>query len=469
MKHRLSRRQTLRGFGAVISLPFLECMLPRGASAAAGAGPADTAKPPVRLVWLFAGSGMFMPAYKPALKGRDWADSQEIPADTRLSGGVALAPEIKPVGTLQPLAPFKDDVTILSGLWHRGAFTRGAVVRHGQDPMCHLTGADLFRVPGVACRNSVSVDQVAARHLGKHTRIPSLALTHDRGMTINYTDTGSPVPCDWNPWDVFQRLFNGPTAAERAMAETRYRRKKSVLDSVVAEIKRLTDDLGAADRERLDEYLTHLREIEVRAARARKWDSVPLPAVPEGVKPPAKINGVGQSLDLGNPSAAAGNFGPRIRLLLDVLVLALQTDQTRVATGILGHMGDVYKEEKLNDTYHGYTHGISGPGGQIGMAAIDRLRIGHVAYLLGRMKAVKEADGSTLLDNSLVHFGTGMGTWHESTDLANLVAGRAGGAVRPGGHLEFAGKPLAGLYLRMLQAAGVPAKSFADASAPLGI
>jgi hypothetical protein len=451
----------------MISLPFLESMLPRSAAVAAGGAAAAAAKPPVRLVWLYAGSGMFMPAYKPALKGKAWAESKEIPADTKLSNGVKFAPEIKPIGTLEPLLPFKDDVAILSGLLHRGAFTRGTVVRHGQDPMCHLTGADLFRVPGVACRNGVSVDQVAARHLGTQTRLPSLALTHDRNMTINYTDTGSPVPCDWNPWDVFQRLFSGPTAEERAMAETRYLQKKSVLDGVIAETKRLHGSLGAADRERLDEYLTQLRDIEVRAAQMRKWADVPLPKVPEGVKPPAKIGGVGQSLDLGNPQAAAGNFGPRIRLLLDVLVLALQTDQTRVATGILGHMGDVYKEEKLNDAYHGYTHGISGAGGQIGMATIDRLRIGHVAYLLGRMKAVREADGSTLLDNSLVHFGAGMGTWHESTDLANLVAGRGGGAVKPGEHVEFKDKPLAALYLRMLQAAGVPAKSFADASAPL--
>lgn len=454
----LNRRQTLRGLGVLVSLPFLESLTPRVARGAA-------AKPPVRLVWLYAGSGMFMPAYKPAIKGRNWADSTELCPTTKLSAPTAT--EIKPLSTISPLIPFKDDVGILSGLMHQGAFTRGTVVRHGQDPMCHLTGADLFRVPGVASRNSVSIDQVAARHLGMQTRIPSLALSHDRGMTINYTDTGSPIPCDWNPYDVFQRLFAGPSAAERAMAETRYQQKKSLLDSVIGETKRLHADLGAADRERLDEYLTHLRDLEVRAAQARKWDAVPLPAVPEGAKAPNKIGGVGQSLDLGNPQAAAGNFGPRVRLMLDVLVLALQTDLTRVATAILGHMGDVYKEEKLNDAYHGYTHGISQAGGQIGMAAIDRLRIGHVAYLLEKMKAVKEADGSTLLDNSLVHFGGGMGTWHESTDLANLIAGHGGGRFRLGEHMVFNQQPLANLYLTMLSAAGVPVKSFADSSKPL--
>jgi hypothetical protein len=438
----------LKGIGSLISLPLLEAMIPAGVRAAA------TARPPVRLVWLFAGSGMFMPAYKPSLVGKNWHESKEIAEGTGLYAGQALAPEIKPLATLEPLLPFKDDVSILSGLLHQGAFTRGSVVRHGQDPMCHLTGVDLFRVPGVAVRNGVSVDQIAARHLGQQTRLPSLALTHDRSMTINYSDTGSPIPSDWNPSDVFNRLFTGPTAAERAQADLRFQQKKSVLDSVVAETRSLHQKLGVADRERLDEYLTQLREIEIRADQARKWESVPLPKAPEGTKL-AKV--------------AVGNFGPQIRLMLDVLVLALQTDQTRVATAILGHMGDTYKESTFSDSYHGYTHKISEAGGQIGMAALDQLRIGHVAYLLGKMKAVKEADGSTLLDNSLVHFGAGMGTWHESTDLANLVAGHGGGKFKLGEHVAFKKAPLANLYLTMLQTAGVPVKAFADSKEPLSL
>lgn len=448
MTKRICRRHALKGLGSLISLPLLEAMIP------AGAGAAEAAKSPVRLVWLYAGSGMFMPAYKPAVLGRDWAKSTQLAPDTALAGGVTLAPEIKPLSTLELLLPFKDDVSILSGLLHQGAFTRGSVVRHGQDPMCHLTGVDLFRVPGVASRNGVSVDQVAARHLGQQTRLPSLALTHDRNLTINYSETGSPIPCDWNPSDVFNRLFTGPTAAERAQAELRFQQKKSVLDSVVGETRSLHQTLGAADRERLDEYLTQLREIEARAAQARKWDNVPLPKPPEGTKL-AKV--------------AVGNFGPQIRLMLDVLVLALQTDQTRVATAILGHMGDTYKESNFTDSYHGYTHKISEAGGQIGMAALDRLRIGHVAYLIGKMKAIKEADGSTLLDNSLVHFGAGMGTWHESTDLANLVAGHGGGKFKLGEHLAFKKAPLANLYLTMLQTAGAPVKSFADGTEPLAL
>ncbi len=450
----ISRRHALRSLGASIGLPFLDCMAPARALAAPKAAP-------VRLVWLYAGSGMFMPAYKPARAGREWHLSTELPA-TRNTFASGMPEGTKPLGTLEPLLPFKEHLSILSGLHHPGAFTRGTVVRHSQDPLCHLTGADLFRVPGVASRNSVSIDQVAARHVGMKTRLPALNLTHDRNLTIAFSDTGSPIPSDWNPYDVFQRLFTGPSAKDKAWAEVRYQQRKSILDDCMDDTKKLLKKLGKNDRERFDEYLSQLRSIESRAESARKWASVPLPQLPQGVEALKKVSGVGQSLDLGNPQAAAANFKDRIRLMLDVLVLALQTDQTRVATATLGHMGDVYKEEGLHDTYHGYTH--TGPAG---MAKVDRLRMEHVAYFLGRLEGVKEADGTTLLDNSLVHFGGGMGTWHESTDLANVVAGHAGGRFKLGDHVDYDGKPLANLYVAMLQAAGIEADRFADSTGPL--
>lgn len=458
MNTRLSRRHALRSLGTLVSLPLLECMLPRRALAAA-------AKPPVRLVWLFAGSGMFMPCYRPALAGRAWAESKEFPNVRNSFGDDKTAGQIKPLATLEPLIPFKEHVSILSGLLHEGAFKRGSIVRHGQDPMCHLTGADLFRVPGVASRNSVSIDGVASRLRGTETRIPALNLTHDRSLTINYSESGSPVPAEWNPFEVFHRLFAGPTAADKAAAAARFQQRKSLLDSVIAQTKSLQATLGVADRERLDEYLTQLREIELRMEQSRKWDDVPVPALPAGANVGTKkIAGVGQSLDLGNPQASAATFGPRIRLLLDVLTLAMQTDQTRIATAILGHMGDVYKEEGIADTYHGYTH--TNP---VGMAKVDRLRLGHVAYFLGKLQSIREADGSTLLDNSLIHFGGGMGTWHESTDLANLVAGHAGGRLKLGEHIEFKQQPLANLYVLMLQAAGMDVKTFADSTGALSL
>jgi hypothetical protein len=449
MKAGLTRRHVLRGLGTAISLPFLEGMLPAGLNAA------PAAQPPVRLVWLYAGSGMFMPTYKPAVLGRDWTTSTTLPTDTGFN--YKVSPEIKPLFTLEPLIPLKNDVSILSGLYHKGAFKRNStIVRHGQDAACHLSGVDLGRIPGVAVRNSISIDQVAALHLGEHTPIPSLAVTFDRNITISYTDTGAPIPADWNPLEVFQRLFAGPTAADKALTRVRFQQKKSVLDDVVNETRQLHGSLGANDRERFEEYLTQVREIERRAQLALKWSDVPRPKLPEGVKPPPRDT-------TGLP------FIARIRLLLDMIVLALQTDQTRVATGVLGHMGDVYRELGYKDGYHGYTHANNEPAGQKAMTAIDKARIGHVAYFLEKMKAVKEVDGSTLLDNALVHFGGGMGTWHESTDLPNLVAGHGGGKFKMGEHVSYKQEPLANLYVRMLQTAGVPQQNFADSTRALEI
>ncbi|HEV3440543.1 MAG TPA: DUF1552 domain-containing protein [Gemmata sp.] len=449
MKTRITRRHALRSIGTMVSLPFLECMLPTGLRAAAAA------KPPVRLVWLYVGSGMFMPTYKPSAPGRDWTKSATLPTDTGFN--YKVADELKPLSTLEPLIPFKDDISILSGLFHTGAFKRNSVaIRHGQDPACHLTGVDLGRVPGVAIRNSISIDQAAARHLGEKTPIPSLSMTFDRNLTISYSDTGAPIPADSNPWEIFQKLFAGPTAADKAMAKNRFQQNKSMLDDVLKETKKLHDTLGTSDRERFDEYLTQLREIERRSENALKWSDVPRPKTPEGVKTPPKDTSGMPIVD-------------RIHLLLDIIVLALQTDQTRVATAALGYMGDVYRELGFKDGYHGYTHANNEPGGQKAMAAIDRARVGHMAYFLGKMKSVKEVDGSTLLDNTLVHFGGGMGTWHESTDLPNVIAGHGGGKFKLGEHLVFKQEPLANLYVTMLQAAGVPQKNFADSTGALGI
>lgn len=425
----LNRRHALRQLGACISLPFLESMLPRSIYAA------EATRPPVRLVWLYAMSGMWMPSFKPEKTGRDFA----------------LTP------TLEPLAPLREHVNVLTGLLHANAFLRNpATGRHGQDPLCHLTAADLGRVPGVASQNSISIDQIAAQLLGEFTRIPSLALGAERSGTINFTSTGSPIPLDWNPWQVFQRLFAGTSVEDKKKAEERFLQKKSILDGVVTDTQRLNARLGASDRAKVDEFLNNVREVERRAEVARKWADVPLPKLPDGIKPPPQ-------------ETPERKRGEHIRLLLDLIVLALQTDQTRVATAMIGYMGCSYPEIGCPDGYHGYTHHDNKADKQQAMAKVDRARVGHVAYFLEKLNAIREADGSTLLDNCLVHFGGGMGSWHESTDLGNFIAGHGGGKLKLGEHLDFKQTPLANLYVMMMQAAGVPLKTFVDSKGPLGI
>ncbi len=422
MSRPLTRRSLLRGTaGALLGLPFLESL----------ARPASPARPPVRLVWLHTESGMWMPKFKPARTGPDY--------------------ELTYI--LEPLAPFKKDVSVLSGLFHANAFKRNPQTgRHVQDGMCHLTGADLGGTPGMSVRNAVSADQVAAEAIGEKTRLPCLGLTIDRGGTLSYGLSGSPLPAEWDPRAVFTLLFAGNAPEARAQAEARFRRDQSVLDDVLESTRDLAGRVPAADRSRLDEYLTTVREVERRARVARAWADKPV-AAPAGVQAP------------GGPP---GERTAYIRLLLDLLVLALQTDQTRLATMRLGFMGCTYPEIGCPDSYHGYTHHDLKKEKQDAMAKVDRHRIGHLAYFLEKLRAVREGE-STLLDACTVHYGAGMGADHESTDLPNLLVGRGGGALGQGRHVDYGGKPLANLYVRMLNLAGVPVRKFADSTGPLEV
>lgn len=317
MPRPISRCQWLRGAaGTLVGLPLLEAM---SGSFASGSRPGES--PPVRLVWIHTESGMWMPKYKPSRTGADFDLTY----------------------TLEPLAPFRGPMTVLSGLRHANAFKRNPQTgRHVQDGMCHLTGADLGGTPGVAVRNTMSVDQVAAEAIGEKTRLPVLNLTVERGSTLSYTTAGTPVPSEWDPRAIFAQLFsdNSPEAKKRAAA--RFEQNQSVLDDVMESTRDLSAKLGSADRQTVDEYLTTLREVERRARVAREWAD--RPAVP----PPA-----------GTPVPGPPPEKDRtayVRLMLDMLVLALQADQTRLATARIGFMGCRYPDIGCPDSYHVYTH-----------------------------------------------------------------------------------------------------------------
>jgi hypothetical protein len=421
----LSRRTVLRGLGAVIALPALEAMLgPWKASAAGGS------EKPVRLAWLHTTSGVRMPRFTPSKTGRDFALSH----------------------ILQPLEEHRADVSVLSGLYHRNAFkTVASVGRHDLDTLCFLTAADLGRMPGVAVKNSVSVDQVAGRTLGEFTRLPTLNLSAFPGSKLAFDESGTPIPSMTDPVAVFDRLFGTP--GDAASRTRRDQAQDSVIDRTLEATRQLRQRLGNTDRDKVDEYLNSLREVERRVQTARKWENLP------PVRPPAGTN---------RPGGTPENLTERIRLLLDLAVLAFQTDQTRVLTLHLGSMECKYPGIGCPDGYHGYTHtnhrDYTDETDQ--MARVDRERIKHLAYFLGRLKSIKEG-GATLLDSAFVHYGSGMGLGHETIDLPNLIAGRAGGQLRPGTHNNYAGQPLANLFLSMLEAAKIPAKTFADSTGVL--
>lgn len=201
----------------------------------------------------------------------------------------------------------------------------------------------------------------------------------------------------------------------------------------------------------MDEYLTMVREVERRAKVARDWserESVPPPAGTKAPGPP--------------PEKDRSAY---VRVILDMLALALQADQTRLATARIGFMGCQYPDIGCPDSYHGYTHHDLNQEKQAAMAKVDRHRVGHVAYFLDKLRQVREGDG-TLLDSCLIHYGAGMGAEHDDTDLANLIVG-GGGGLKHAGHVDYGHQPLANLYVRMLHAVGVKAANFADSTEPL--
>lgn len=371
-----------------------------------------------------------MPKYKPTHWGRDF--------------------ELTPI--LEPLAPFKDRISVLSGLRHANAFKRNPQTgRHVQDGMCHLTGADLGATPGAAVRNTVSIDQLAAQEIGENTRLPVLNLSVDRSSTLSFNSAGTPVPAEWDPRAIFTRLFadNSPEAKQRTAA--RFDRNKSILDDVLESTHDLSNQLGANDRRTVEEYLTTVREVERRAQVARAWADKPAVAAPQGAVAPSAV-----------PDKDRTAY---VRVMLDMLVLAFQADQTRLATARIGFMGCQYPDIGCPDAYHGYTHHDFRQDRQEAMAKVDRHRVSHLAYFLDKLSKIPEGSRS-LLDACLIHYGAGMGDEHDSTDLANLLIGTASG-VQPMGHVNLEGEPLANLYVRMLHAVGVPIEKFADSTGPL--
>lgn len=422
----LNRRTFLRSAGALVALPFLEAMTPRRLLGAV----TEPAKPPVRLVFIHTESGMWMDTFTPKTTGANYA----------------LSP------TLEPLVAFKDDFSVCSGLFHAAAFKRNACGRHCQDTTCFLTGADLGAVPGVPSRNTVSVDQVAVRHLGERTRFPHLHFSAGGMGSIVHSETGTPIPAETDPQVAFNRLFSDQSPQARAEAKRRLTLNRSVLDDVLGSVRDLERRIGNQDKAKLDEYLTNVREVERRTQVAGNWLDQPAPSTPAGAKAPA----------------ATGTRTERIRALLDVAALALQTDQTRVVTLQVGGMSCLYPEIGAPDSYHNYTHHDYKADKIAAMQKVDRHRVSHVAHFLSRLKSAKEGDRDLLFQSSIL-YGSGMGQTHEGTDLPNLLLGHGGGSLHPGRHVDFKGKPLSNLFLTMLATAQAEEKRFADGTDRLSV
>ncbi len=432
MTELLSRRAVLRGLGAGLALPWLEAMGPLESWARAGdKAPAA----PNRLLWLYVPNGMAMP---------NWTPKEEGPLRN-----------LPPI--LQEVKEFAADINVLSGL----AASAAEKVRsggHACSISAYLTGATLLETQGPNYRVGVSADQAAASRIGDQTRLASLEVGTEENTgygdevhviykgTLSWRTPTQPMIKEVRPKLVFERLFGG-NDANRAERDAL---RRSVLDYVREDSKALAGRLGTDDRRRMDDYLTAIRDVEQRIERAAKSPPLEKPKL---------------SFDPGIPK----DFQEHCRLLCDLIVLAFRSDITRIGTFVVtNELSDrSFPEHGIREGHHAYTH--QGVPGYPGLTLVNRLHMRQLAYLLGKLKSVKEGSG-TLLDHCLVCYGSALsdGNGHSKRNLPVLLAGGAGGTVKTGRHIRYkADTPLNDLWLSMLERVDVRVPFLGDSSGAL--
>jgi hypothetical protein len=430
-RRHLSRRTVLRGAGATIALPLLSAMLP--------AGTARAATPRSRFACIYVPHGAVMRQWTPAAEGAGF--------------------ELPPI--LRSLEPFRDRLVVVSDLTLPLAYGEDASAgaNHTRSSAVWLTCAR--PEPGAAPRLGVSVDQVAAQNFGQDTPLPSLELSIEEGglsggsglsgayrNTIAWRTPTAPLPMEMNPQVVFERLFgNGATAEQRAR---RRAQAGSLLDSVLADASALGGTLPAEDRARLEQHLENLREVERRIALAgaKVGDDLALPDKPAGVP---------------------DDFEPHAKLMFDLLALAWAADLTRVGTLMIAKevSNAVYPASGINDPFHNLSHHSEVPAN---IERYARLNAYHtsttLAYFLGLLRGTPDGDG-TLLDHSLVLYGSGMSNsnQHDHEPLPTLVAGGASGTLAGGRHIRAgAGTPFSNLLVSLLDKLQVRVEEFGDST-----
>jgi len=366
---------------------------------------------------------------------------------------------------LQPLAPHKSDLLVLSGLDNLAAITN-VPGDHARGTGSFLTCMPVFKTEGADIFNGISVDQRIAQAVGNQTAFPSLELGSEGGgstggcdsgyscaysRNIAWSDANTPVAKEINPREAFDRLFaDKDTSKTPEQAAMRRQLRLSVLDLVHEDAKTLHAKVGQRDREKLDEYMTAVYELETRLNKPPEPNECVV-----GPKPPI-----------------ATNLPDHVRTMMDVMVLAMRCDQTRVITYMLGNAGSnkVHKFLGLTEGHHYLSHHEKDPTKQAKLQTINTWEVEQLAYLLAEMKKVQEVNGN-LLDNSMVFFSSECadGNSHRHKDLPVLVAGRGNGALTPGRHLHYGGdQPIADLFVSFMNAMGVPDTTFGqDGTGPL--
>jgi len=439
-----NRRAFLRGLGTLMALPTLEAFSPRSFAAQKAAAAAS----PLRMAFLYVPNGVSVEQWFPTGVGTDYQ----------------LAP------SLTALEAHRNDFSIITGLAHDKARSNGdGAGDHARSNATFLTGIQAKKTAGSDISLGISVDQLAAEKLGHLTKLSSLELSTDGERSAGRCDSGyscayqfnlswknetTPMAPEMDPRLVFERLF-GMGASGGRPQDARRRRilHKSVIDTVLDDARTLQGKVTAADKAKLDEYFTAVRDIEQRIERAEKMTK----ALPKGIQAPTGV---------------PETFEEHIKSMFDLLALAFQTDSTRIATFGLSHDGSnrSFADIGVPEGHHQLSHHQKDPDKLRKLALIDQFYAKQFGYFLGKLKATKDSDGTNLLDNSMIVYGSAIsdGDRHNHDHLPVIVAGRAKGMMTPGRHIALAQEtPMTNLYLSMLDRLGVPAERIGDSTGRL--
>jgi hypothetical protein len=433
---KLDRRAVLKGLaGVTLALPLLEAM-----------GKDVAEQQPRRFCAMYTANGMSLPNKKNGIDEWSWFPTKE-------------GKEFEFGKSTEPLRPFREKLSFLSGMYHPNG--------PKADPhLCSdmwLTGAPLHN-PKPGTFNAVALDQVVAQHTKQYCRQPSLVLSIDAGVgflsrtgTISYNSEGKPIPAENNPRRVFDRLFRGDRSSLAQQREGLQRRIR-LIDAVLESTRSLNKQLGQSDREKMDQYLTSLNEIESRLIASEKWIDVPL----------KKQDYSKLDLDVTTETDKPADY---YRNMFDLIALAFDADITRSVAFMLNRedgmgISDTFPLKLgLGRTHHNLSH-AEDKEGQLAFAKYDLFLSEQVAHFLGRLQEYKDLGGS-VLDNTIVLFGSGASTTHNPTNLPTLIAGGANMGLRHGVHIRQANTPMSNAYLSILRSMKIEVASFADSTGVL--
>jgi hypothetical protein len=434
----LSRRRFLRGLGACVALPALESLLPTRLFGAESSGVGNLAKTasgaPLRMAYVYFPNGAIQPAWWPEGEGKDFELGR----------------------TMRPLAKVKHQLQILGGLDHVNA-TPGpdGAGDHARAGGTFLTGVRVKKTAGSDIRAGISIDQVVAQQIGHLTRFPSLELTCDAVRKSGNCDSGyscayqynlswrspsTPVAPEPNPRLLFERLFGAGAPGERAESmKRRQEQQRSILDFVLDDAHSLEKQLTYRDKQKLDEYFVSVREIEQRLEAAERFGAAPDPQI-------------------ATPAGIPASFEEHVQMMFDMMILAFQTDSTRIATFLLANEGSnrTFPEAGIVEGHHYLTHHQNKQDMIDKVAEIDQWYMRQLAKFLEKMDQTADVDGKSLLHNSMIVYGSGNadGNRHTHTNLPVILAGSGGGTLTPGRFTKFGGVPMSNLLLSLADRMG---------------